>query len=330
MAQFEKRFHGRHHVPGQLISAEELLEMQYLQYKTYCNVEADRYGLNPDGSFTPHVISGLAPSVVAGAHQIKIGRGQGFATASIFDHERVALVLEEDLLVDLPAPNATHPYWCHVYLQAEPYTDPETYGSVPVGYKGTDDIIRTITTPLYFKMRTTVANTLSGTAAASPVCEIMGSPHQLPIATVLINPGDTGAIPAGQLYDVRWFAPGHGNYSGIRYPSSNSLGISWPTIYNGHNMTKQSTGVYKAQVGIPNRAVFVLLPDVFPICTIGSNGDSIDKFRVITAIYSGYPNLDQPRTSWNITVGTSASGASQDLATGESFDFCINFVPNLY
>lgn len=332
MSQFEQRFQGRNHVPGQLITAAELLEMQYLQYKTYCNTEADRYGLNPDGSFTPHVISGLAPSIVSGQHQIRIGRGQGFATRSLLNAERVALVLEEDLVVDLPAPNATNPFWVHVHLEAEPYTVPETLGSAVVAVKGVDDVIRNISTPLYFKMTTTVASVANvGTPDATPECPVMSSPHQLPIATVYIDVGDTGEIPAAQLYDVRWFAPGYGKitYTKLLGETAFTKGRNWFSAQEIDAPLEGMGGFPYGVVGIPNPDIFSLIPEMSPIIsgmgadTTGAAGRLMSGNIVVTDTGVEHPI----RTFTYAFVSFKNDGSGGDSTTGCPRELSIEFNP---
>lgn len=313
MSSFIKRFHGRNHVPGQLITAAELIEMQQLQYKTYCNIEADRYGLNPDGSFTPHVISGFTPSIVAGQQQIKIGRGHGWITNSLSNtDERIPIVLESDLYVDIPSGDATHPSWCHVMLECLTPGKNLAYGSVPVAVKGVDDVIRNISTPLYYQMTTATAILSEGTPAASPLCNVIGAPNQLPIATVYIPANFSGAVDVANLYDVRWFAPGHGTFNlNADDITTYETGTTTSSIKFGQFF--ESGGLYYFSVFIPNRNVFILRPQMNftasgsvkaasagdPLCVTCTNPDF------------GSPTVSSPRSQVAV-VGNPAGYTSTD------------------
>lgn len=327
MAAFTKRFYGRHHVAGQLITAAELLEIQTLQQKTYCNIEADRYGLNPDGSFTPHVISGLTPSIVSGQHQIKIGRGHGWITNSLSNtDERIPVVLETDLYCDLPAPDATHPYWVHVFLQCLTAGKNALSGSSPVAVKGIDDVIRQVTTPLYFNMTTATYGTSEGTPAATPDCNVISSPAVLPIATVLITPSDTGEIPADQLYDVRWFAPGHGHICFSRNTSGPDIAVlrDWISVRETSNVEESLTilgAVWGGIVAIPNRGVFSLIPEIECVIT-GSGGLKLFA-GVLTKSSPGFVPLED--YSWETYIfKTDGSGAETTLELERSVAITFN------
>lgn len=332
MATFKKRFHSRNHAEGQLIQASELVELQQLQYQTYCNIEADRYGLNPDGSFTPHVISGLTPSIVAGQQQIKIGRGHGWITNSLSNtDERVPIILEEDLYVDIPAGDATHPSWCHVLLENLTAGKNVTYGPGTVGVKDVNGVITPQTVNLYMQKVTTTAVLSEGTPAASPECNVIVVPNQLPIATVYIPAGFSGEVDAANLYDVRWFAPGHGQigYTKLLGETAFTKTRTWISAQEVDAPLEGVGGLPYGIVAIPNNLIFALLPTSYPILTAmgadttGAAGRLMGGNIVITT-----NALTHPLKTFTYAVGSfKYDGSGADLTTDCAREIGISFNP---
>lgn len=269
---FIKRFQGRNHVAGQLVTAAELLEMQSMIRNTICGIQADQYGFNPDGSFTPHVVSGFVPTVHAVTRTITISRGHGWVTKSLTDSTRYPIILESDLSVPIPASNATHPKWVHVCLwNYDALTSVSQMDTTDTAVSVmTRDVLgteRLLTADMYTQMVTSDYFIMDGTAAASPVCDIVGVDYLLPIATIYVPAASSGPILAANLHDTRWFTPGHGN---INFNGSITAGYvtsrKWGSIqpYDGSGNAVQHGGAgteYVVSVTRPARDVFPLIPE---------------------------------------------------------------------
>jgi len=283
MAQFQKRFDYRNHVAGQLVTKDELLEIQKLQYQTYCNIEADRYGLNPDGSFTPHVISGLVPSIVTGQQQIRISRGHGWITRTLSNYdERIPIVLEDDLLVDIPGSDGADPYWCHVLLENLVGSIDEAYGYGSAVTKDVDSILHNVPVPLYVHSVGTTAKLSPGTPAVAPTCNVVIGSCYLPIATVYIPAGSSGEIDAADLYDVRWFAPGYGKFAYVRTTGETVFNLTrnWQSIRETVAIAEGAGGCI-ATLGLPSNDVFPLIPDLLP--NISASGGEFPASKLMAA-----------------------------------------------
>lgn len=273
MAFSAKSFHSRNHIEGQLIGAAELIEMQDLANTTLCNIEADRYGLNDDATFTPHVIAGLKPSKVTGEQKIRISRGLGWVVDSpsgaFFNFDRIPVFLEEELEVDIPSGDATHPKWVQVMLRNPLSGKNVKYGNANVSVQDVNRVITTVTAPLYNRRYTAEAVVQEGTAAASPDCPIVTNVSYLPIATVYIPAGFSGEVDPANIYDVRWFAPGFGtSLCRIYWDDGTSIIQAYTASdfqsihYNRAFTTGGSGGAPELGFYVPNQTVFPLIPQV--------------------------------------------------------------------